>query len=131
MDDLMQFLRDRLTEDEQIARVASRPPWQRDYRAAFMHGIRDAAGRALVSDGLMKSQDVCHIVHHDPARVLREVEAKRGLLKRYEEPETSAALSDSFNKLTASVERTVLIEVFRHLALTYADHPDYREEWRP
>ncbi|MGW3659971.1 DUF6221 family protein [Streptomyces sp. NPDC005151] len=72
-----------------------------------------------------------HIARHDPARVLHEIKAKRGLLKRYAEPEASDGLSDSFNKFTASMERTVLTEVFRHLSLAYANHPDYRDNWRP
>lgn len=116
MDDLVQFLRDRLDEDAREAEAAG----------VSWYGYEPERQIAFVPIA-----DSHHIARHSPARVLREVEAKRGLLKRYEEPETSATLSGSFNKLSAGVERYVLIEVFRHLALPYADHPDYREHWRP
>ncbi|MGW2089915.1 DUF6221 family protein [Streptomyces sp. NPDC001880] len=134
MDDLMRFLRDRLGEDESVARAAG---------GGSVDGLRrvdHGSGSGLVSDdaGMVVTyktgsadRHTAHIAHQDPARALREVEAKRGLLKRYEEPETSAALPDSFNEFTAGVERAVLPEVFRHLTLAYADHPEYREEWRP
>ncbi|MEU9318406.1 DUF6221 family protein [Streptomyces sp. NPDC048295] len=134
MDDLMRFLGDRLDEDESVARAAG------GRSADGLRWLDHGSGSGLVSDDTgmvvthntgVSDQHAAHIAHQDPARTLREVEAKRGLLKRYEEPEASAALPDSFNKLTAGVERAVLLEVFRHLTLPYADHPDYREEWRP
>ncbi|SFY32813.1 DUF6221 family protein [Streptomyces atratus] len=134
MDDLMQFLRDRIDEDESVARAAGGA--NADGLRWLDHGsgsglVSDDAGMVVTYDAGVSDQHAAHIAHQDPARALREVEAKRGLLKRYEEPETSAVLPDSSNKLTAGVERTVLLEVFRHLTLPYADHPDYREEWRP
>lgn len=51
-------------------------------------------------------------------RALREVEAKRRILDRYVE-------------LRASISRGELLSTLRLLALPYADHPDYRPEWKP
>jgi len=46
----------------------------------------------------------------DPARVLAECEAKRLLIERVGNPHWAG---------------------FNILALPYADHPDYRQEWKP
>ena len=68
-----------------------------------------------------------HIARHDPARVLAEVEAKRRIVRahakwcegrceaKYPEGGFDAAHYWSIKSLAAA----------------YADHPDYREEWRP
>ena len=58
-----------------------------------------------------------HIARHDPARVLAECAAKRLILRIWFESEFC--------------ERDVMNDVIDALALPYADHPDYREEWRP
>ena len=49
-----------------------------------------------------------HIARWDPARVVAECESKRRILERHEQDE----------------------EILRVLALPYADHRDYRDEWR-
>lgn len=54
-----------------------------------------------------------HIARHDPARILAECEAKRAIVA-YDH-----------------VDLATYIDMTRLLALPYADHPDYREEWRP
>ncbi|MFB7285456.1 DUF6221 family protein [Actinacidiphila glaucinigra] len=149
--DLIEFLRARLDEDEKTAQRATEyaeetwrldeqsgdtvlwwPPEPGVAQAERAHGLPVTAdqwrGQDIRVDG---ARIAPHIARHDPARVLDEVEAKRRLLDMYVTPESSPALSDSFNRLTANVTRTVLAEVFRHLATTYADHADYREEWRP
>lgn len=72
-----------------------------------------------------------HIALHDPAQVLREVEATRGLLKQYTAPGTSAGIPDSIDGSTAGMQRRAVGMAVRHLAQAHADHPDYRPEWRP
>lgn len=55
-----------------------------------------------------------------PGRVLAECEAKRRIVaeaNRFEGDDDPGA--------------HVLVGVLELLALPYADHPDYREEWRP
>jgi hypothetical protein len=54
-----------------------------------------------------------HIARHDPARVLREVEAKRRVVNRYAEN---------------PAEPWPLFPLLE-MAAVYADHPNYREEW--
>ena len=95
MTDLVAFLRARLDEDERIARDGEGACWHVDYC--------DEDGPVFMA-------------RFDPARVLREVEAKRRIVGWADSP----ALPDAeyFYVLTA-------------LALPYADHGDHREEWRP
>jgi len=73
-----------------------------------------------------------HIIRHDPARVLREVEAKRAVLAQYESAREQVRHPVSAeNRAAARVAQGELEDVLRLLAAVYADHPDYREEWRP
>ena len=65
-----------------------------------------------------------------PERVLAECEAKRRIISLHAlmEHERTASL------LSRVITPSVLVgmgAVLRILALPYADHPDYREEWRP
>ncbi|MFG2722699.1 DUF6221 family protein [Streptomyces sp. NPDC048416] len=68
-----------------------------------------------------------HIGRHDPARVLAEIEAKRQLLDRYEAMESGVLVMIGVESILSEYRRVLLPS----LALPYADHPDYREEWRP
>jgi hypothetical protein len=71
----------------------------------------DSGPVALVNDG---RREVHHIIRHDPDRVLRDVEAKRGILAEYESP--GLGLSDGLR---------VAVEL---LAGAWSDHPDYQAE---
>lgn len=114
--DLVEFLTARLDEDEQAAmRVKS------NWRQIGETGVIVASDGGYAEEcangnwtGIAE-----HIVRHDPARVLAEVDAKRQLidwvLKWPMRPH-----------LPSSVDG-----VLERLALPYADHPDYNEAWRP
>jgi len=75
-----------------------------------------------------------YMVVQEPEFVLAEVAAKRALiadLATFDKVATSKAGSDLSTRLTArGVERGTM-HALRTLAQPYADHPDYREEWRP
>ncbi|MDV5145918.1 DUF6221 family protein [Streptomyces sp. SBC-4] len=146
MDDLIAFLRARLDEDAAAARAAA---WDEDMSARWTAASSPYGGdqdhprwyvNDAYDDGVLGKVDpqgnddegvARHIARHDPARVLHTTEGLRALLQRYAEPESSPDLPDSLNRLTANVERQVLAVAFQYLALPYADHPDYRAEWRP
>lgn len=104
--DLMQFLRDRLDEDKRIAEAARSGPWK---VANDAFGPR-VDNPSYTITGNATEPDLSHIARHHPSRVLREVEAKRQLLD---------ALAP-IEKYRWSL---------RLLALPYADHPDYQQEW--
>jgi hypothetical protein len=139
MDELLAFLRARLDEDEQAARDAM---WCEDagtWRTEpTPYGTRGAAQRWYIEDSLedgvvshvdpQASDDegvARHIVRHDPARVLREVEAKRRLLEQFR------LRGDSVRRTVQPATGGVWDDLLRMFALPYADHNDYREKWRP
>lgn len=65
-----------------------------------------------------------HIIRHDPARVLVEIDAKRSVLDLAERARDH---HETFvSGFAAALENTLRLH-----ALAYADHPDYRTEWRP
>jgi hypothetical protein len=127
MDDLIAFIRARLDEDEQIAREAD----NRESDWWWGPAAESPAER--------------HIARYDPARVLREVEAKRKSLGLHR-PGAPADMADA-GTLVVCVscgpsgndpdlymidEQASLYpcDTVRLLALPWSDHPDYREEWR-
>ncbi|MEV7584406.1 DUF6221 family protein [Streptomyces erythrochromogenes] len=121
---LVQFLRARLDEDEQIA--LSHRQWSPDWYFDDTAGeIRDSVNRGTVAF-VPAELDATHIARHDPARALAEVEAKRRIIADYERyvAERRRAMGgwDSYPG-----ESPILAA----LAAVYADHPDYRDDWRP
>jgi hypothetical protein len=58
-----------------------------------------------------------------PARAFAEVEAKRRIVEAARERSPEVEPGD--------VGRVVFVLTLRLLALPYAGHPDYRQEWRP
>jgi hypothetical protein len=139
MDDLIAFLHARLDEDEKEAATASPGPWHANPEqdeVVAVDGETVADGFALNSQQLRAT--VRHIVRHDPARVLREVEAKRRILelhkavhyRQYDPPawiclECSSRDDDHYHVTDAPCETV------RLLALPYSDHPGYKEAWKP
>ena len=81
----------------------------------------------------------------DPMRVLAECQAKRAIVALHK-PTT---LEDLWGAARADIAKRLVCEydsspdshlgdttewpctTLRHLAAVYADHPDYRQEWRP
>jgi hypothetical protein len=76
-----------------------------------------------------------HIARHDPARVLAEVEAKRQIMECHE-----SWVAGNGDTICGRCEREHIdgrpgghfpCQTLRLLALPYAGHPDYRQEWKP
>ena len=63
-----------------------------------------------------------HIVRHDPARVMRQCKSFRRIVDMW----TDADARDS-----EGIVEDALRPVLDALAAIWADHPDYREEWKP
>lgn len=128
MDDLIAFLAARLDEDEQWAREATDGPWVDEFSGETGHCVipsdamstREYVARTQLLAAL---PDARHIARHDPARVLREVEAKRRILAECR----PGHLGGPALELAGALGGLVLC----FLALPYADHEDYREEWKP
>lgn len=101
MSGLTEFLRARLDEDKQAARRAL-DWWDSDREAGYFEWPSREAST--------------HVARHDPARVLREVEAKRRMLDDVWGGPDHEEMWDHHVRL---------------LALPYAQHPGYRPEWAP
>jgi Family of unknown function (DUF6221) len=110
--DLIEFLKARLAEDEQVARAADGLP---DVEVSYSSQAAQRAQYAFLE-------------RYDPPRMLVEIKAKRWMIdeaerkaRTLEERPTPGGLGVALHMRTA----------LRHLALPYADHPDYDEAWRP
>jgi uncharacterized protein YhdP len=144
--DLVQWLREQLDEDERIARAVRVPHdwhqgpgddpewtdaelvcmWPPEFHTPYE---RDKHWRGLTVEGAELAE---HIAAHDPARVLREIEAKRRVLRQHEDVRAQVRNPVSAeNRRAARVEQGALEDVMRLLALPYADRPGYRQEWAP
>lgn len=146
MTSIVEFLRARLDEDEAVARGAIVPAhvgykphpelseWvyqgdEVEYAQTpemLGHKYPENYYVTMDSEGLTPAvgdEVGPHIARHDPARVLREVEAKRALLDE---------CVDVINLPGGwEYDDTPNLAWFalRGLAAAYSDHPDYREEW--
>jgi hypothetical protein len=149
--DIVEFLRARLDEDERTARAADvkqgdDPEWKVSpvlaARIVGQHGaltVRSARDNRPVArvescgddeapDNILDGDSVgTHIARHDPARVLREVEAKRRIVDLH--VAAHAQFADYGTPRDGAQD--ALDDVLRLLALPYSDHPDYRAEWAP
>jgi hypothetical protein len=75
-----------------------------------------------------------HIARHDPARVLAEVEAKRRVLARHRPSGGQTPACEGCGYTGDNDDPRYLIDEcpeLRDLATIHADHPAYRQEWRP
>lgn len=153
MGGLVEFLRARLDEDEKVARAASGAPWEASVpNMVHVNAAAQRENRAFRTLGHVANTECAeyqlHIARHDPARVLAEVKAKRqivdlhgivhreiGWLADGEEEHGEIPVcglcvpKHSHYQRREDVPEGACLTV-RHLALPYADHPDYRDEWR-
>lgn len=123
---ITEFLLARIAEDEVAARAAGGAYAVRSNDGG-MH-VASVAGEVLfgldLADTALADKSTLSLVEHVvawlPGRVLAECEAKRALVLELARMEDEEIGWDGIEH-----------KVMRSLALPYADHPDYREEWRP
>lgn len=128
-DDLVAFLRARLDDDERGANLASPGPWHLNPEQDEVWAVDDievATAFALSSN--QQRNTARHIARHDPARVLREVEAKRRIIEQHP-CDDDGFCGDGIGLV--GCKWAWPCPTVRLLALPYADYSDYREEWRP
>ncbi|MCX4543759.1 DUF6221 family protein [Streptomyces sp. NBC_01565] len=146
---LINFLRDRLADDERAAQLMEKfypSPWELSDRGWMARVVADGpAFREVIQleDGPWKptGEDVLwlgdiidHVSRHDPARVLAEVDAKRRIVALHSDSTGhSCSITDKtgYELNYADVAGDEACTTLRLLALPYADHPDYRQEWKP
>ena len=116
MDDLVRWLGEQLDADAAQARSTAE-----QYGAVWT--LNDAMGSVSSDTGADVVDDPntprAYIAAHDPARVLREIDAKRQMLGRI------------ISHATVMGWDEVHGDLLRLLAASYSDRPGYREEWRP
>jgi uncharacterized protein DUF6221 len=136
--DLVRWLGAQLDEDERIAREAPMEIGQTDDGDG---GLADVPARWVPSHHLVMREPLAddeetrivtdcaafggrsaavHIAGWDPARVLREIDAKRRMIGECER----AVDQDSRGMLSMAED------FLRLLAVPFADRPGFREEWR-
>jgi hypothetical protein len=150
---ITEFLLARIAEDEAAASRYSLRNW-RAVDGYTVQGDFGVAGRERVDSatdwGICRTaarSDADFIARHDPARVLRECEAKRRIVRMHERlgsaypretwtyPEAADTCAtcgpgDSWQAKDEPYGEYPCLTL-RVLASVYADHPDYRDEWRP
>lgn len=139
---LTEFVAARLDEDEAAAFNAARTDGT-DWRPRSGIGIGHTVYAPLREPGQRGVADVAteeaaaHIARHDPARVLREVEAKRAILAEHtpETPDYGPFKGEPQCGSCGAVSSDAYYGIdwpcgtLRHLAAVYSDHPDYDPAW--
>ena len=135
--DLVGFLLARLSEDEASARACTEvfpAPWDVSERGHSATVRADEPNFRIVAE-LEQSDSIDgwlgdrldHIARHDPARVLAEVAAKRRIVGML----SSIVPAKETNPIKSEDAVALADWTLRLLALPYADHNDYRQEWGP
>jgi hypothetical protein len=114
MDDLIAWLRAQLDDDERVAREAGDDAMTWHPGAEAVYDDLRTLAVAPFGGTLHEAQ---HIARWDPARVLAEVDAKRRILDMVQ------------GWMDAGYP--TMDQALRLLALPYAQHEGYRDEWRP
>lgn len=122
---LVQFIKDRLDEDEALAKAATPGRWFAtteevgwDFLDYTVEASRDEQVSISRGDqyGQVNSQ---HIARHSPERVLQDIAAKRELLDRVN------PYGDDYNGWADE-----MVDGLLHLlAAPYAGHRDFNEDW--
>ncbi|WP_173261029.1 DUF6221 family protein [Streptomyces pacificus] len=141
MNDLVQFLREQYDEEADAARQAC---WDDDASGRWTaHHREEYDGRWVIIDGMDEGVTEVrpqaaddgpvarHIARHDPARVLREVEAKRRILREHRQDSLPDGIDLEECYTCGGVNERWPCPTLRLLALPYADHPNYRQKWKP
>lgn len=141
---ITEFLLARIAEDEAVARASTPGPWHVD-SDTYAETISSNDGTAVVAGGRWggeasvfdSSNDALHITRWNPKRVLAACEAKRRILELHRHRPAGARDPHDFGCEVCDYDRDYDVlgngwcDTLRALASEYADHPDYREEWRP
>lgn len=127
---LIEFLNARLDDDERVARAAADAAEHQKWGAFGYEDIASVGAEHpdhpdgeewyLLGGNLFRQFGdrslVEHVARHDPARVLREITAKRAIIEDLDYG--GGEMGDAQDHVT------------RRLASVYADHPDYQQEWK-
>ena len=132
MHDLIAFLRARLDEQERKAREAAQRAERWPVNGTWhLEGVEhDVVGD---EEAYCAPHNVEHIAANDPAYVLADVDAKRRIIGQMADEAAEGEYWLEYWREGSRPGNNVEVAIWAllTLALPYADHPDYREEWRP
>jgi hypothetical protein len=144
VNELVEWLRPQINEDELKARAAAlsgSERWTED--SAWLTDMLDPLpSQRRAHPGyvpMITREEISHIAHWDPVRVMAEADAKRRIVRTHEgRHECRAAWApdagrgeDEWTHGEREYEADEPCPTLRLLALPYADQPGYRDEWRP
>lgn len=135
MDDLVQWLRAQYDKEAAEAQAAAEElgaDWY--YDDGFVLARHEDDMVATGSQDFLERERGEFIARHDPARVLRDIDAKRQLLDLHgATPGYVGGDDDDAPACRVCGDLTVSFpcRTLRLLALPYADKPGYRREWAP
>ena len=124
MTDIVEFLFERIAEDEKVARAAAVPPRTHD----------EGPHRSVAQ--VDSTEDGAFIDHFGPPRVLAECDAKRALIALHDSGPSELLPGVRVCPSCGGESGQGLVSpngcpTLRALALPYAGHADYQSEWHP
>ncbi|WP_326768944.1 DUF6221 family protein [Streptomyces sp. NBC_01591] len=123
--DMIDFVRERLAEEERIAQAAGGDGWR--CPADVPGEVHDRSGAIAFSVRNLGFDQ--HIALQDPARTMRRIETSRVLLNEY--AEVADLDTDRPEHDFRSGRAVGLGFAVRQLAAEHAGHPGYRARWLP
>jgi hypothetical protein len=148
MDDLIAFLNARLDEREAVALAATPGPWFTPPEpgdiaewSIYGEGWMIASTHHYTSSDMQNDAaklrkpatvvehangNAAHIANNDPQFVLDDIAARRQIVSKAEQARARQGMSAEDEDYWWDMHEVIAI-----LALPFASHPDYREEWRP
>jgi hypothetical protein len=142
MGDIVEFLKARLAEDEAAAQRAGawHPDWTYDRETFSVNSGTWSVAARRANDVPLCDVDGEHVARHDPARVLRDIAAKRAIIDLHR----SVPLVDGAEGTTCAEcgptaddhavwafpgEDWTPCRTLKILAAIWAEHPDYDPSW--
>jgi hypothetical protein len=143
---LRDFIAARLDEDFDVATAAGSGRWVHEGHGRVGDDSADDYNDYVIvyDEGAPTEAQADHIARHDPARVLREVAAKRRVLARHCTPEADDYRAKYGGELGCvgcgdwesgsadivwNVEYIENCPELRDLAAPFSDHPDFDPNW--
>jgi hypothetical protein len=93
--------------------------------------VVEMVGSGMSGGGAHTEEVAVHIVEHDPARVLREIDAKREIVRQHVPVGDGTVCLSYCHTRTPGEAQAWPCLTLRLLALPYSDRPGYRDEWKP
>lgn len=129
MTDIVEFLRARYAEERALAAAAAAGAGDPTWRASDGFVLGD---RGVVATGAQEELELPvaqYIASRDPGSSIADIDAKLRIVDLYAEHADYDTPDEPYEYATGRI--VGLGVALRLLAVQFAEHQDYREEWRP